>query len=89
MRVRCNSKNINRFAFVVSGIKSRGAALRNLARRRMAEAVQKIGAVGVGSDGIVGAGRDIVFFLKLNERKIPPFKAFKKDIKHVISKSIL
>lgn len=79
MRARRNSKSVNRFAFVVSGVKSRGAALRNLARRRMAEAVQKMG----------GAGWDIVFFVKLSERKVPSFDDLKKDVKYVISKSIL
>lgn len=82
MRAMRNQKNINRFAFVVSGVKPKGAALRNLARRRMAEAVRAMSAT-------IPPGWDVIFFLKLNERRVPPFSALKEDIKYVISKNIL
>ena len=82
MRARRNNSTTNRFAFVVSGPKTRAAHLRNLARRRMAEAVRTMLK-------IIPPGRDVVFFLKLNERKVPSFAALKEDIKNVISQNIL
>lgn len=82
MRAKRNKKSISRFAFVVSGTKPRGAALRNLARRRMTEAVRAILE-------IIPTGWDMIFFLKLNERTVPPFGALKEDIQYVISKNIL
>ena len=72
----------SRFAFVASGPKNRAAHLRNLARRRMAEATQ-----AMLKD--VPAGWDIVFFIKLSGRQVPSLDAIKKDIKNVLSKNIL
>lgn len=89
-RARRSRGPISRFAFVASGTKNRAAHLRNLARRRMAEAVQAmLKDVLAGPDGAVGAGWDIVFFIKLPGRQVPSFEVIKKDIKNVLSKNIL
>ena len=81
-RARRSGGALSRFAFVASGPKNRAAHLRNLARRRMAEAAW-------AALKNVPAGWDIVFFIKLPGRQVPSFEAIKKDIKNVLSKNIL
>ncbi|MDP3934991.1 MAG: ribonuclease P protein component [Candidatus Giovannonibacteria bacterium] len=81
VKVFRNGKFINRFAFIVSGPKNRGAALRNLARRRMAEAAKSFLKT-------IPAGRDVVFFIKLSERKSPSFTEIREDIKYVLAQNI-
>ena len=76
-----NDKQKNRFAFIVSGPKNRGAALRNLARRRMSEAAKSFLKT-------IPIGRDVVFFIKLSERFAPSFKEIKEDIKYVLAQNI-
>ncbi|OGF62995.1 hypothetical protein A2926_04545 [Candidatus Giovannonibacteria bacterium RIFCSPLOWO2_01_FULL_44_40] len=78
-RARRNNLAFNRFAFVVSGPKTRAAHLRNLAKRRMAEAARSV-------FGAAKPGRDVVFFMKLADRAVPPFAEIKEDIKNVLSK---
>src|SRR3989344_79120 len=81
VRVSLNNKQKTRFAFIVPGPKKRGAALRNLARRRMSEAAKSFLKA-------IPAGRDIVFFIKLLERKAPSFAEIREDIKYVLAQNI-
>ncbi|QQG42696.1 MAG: ribonuclease P protein component [Candidatus Giovannonibacteria bacterium] len=77
-RVSANRIGKARFAFVVSGPKNRGAALRNLARRRMSAAVEKFLETAK-------TGRDIVFFMKIQDRRVPEFKIIMEDVKNVLA----
>ncbi len=81
VRVSRSGKQKNRFAFIVSGPKNRGAALRNLAKRRMSEAAKSFIKT-------IPSGRDVVFFIKLSERKVPSFREIKEDIKYVLAQNI-
>ena len=81
VRVFRNEKQKNRFAFIVSGPKNRGAVLRNLTKRRMSEAAKSFIKT-------MPAGWDVVFFIKLSERKVPSFVEIKKDIKYVLAQNI-
>lgn len=77
-RISANKLGRQRFAFVVSGPKNRGAVLRNLAKRRMSAAVEKFYKAGE-------AGNDIVFFMKLSQRRVPEFEVIREDVKHVLA----
>lgn len=81
VRVSRNEKQKNRFAFIASGPKNRGAALRNLAKRRMSEAARSFLKT-------IPLGRDVVFFIKLLKKKAPSFKEIKEDIKYVLAQNI-
>jgi len=81
VRVFRNEKQKNRFAFIVSGPKNRGAALRNLVKRRVSEAAKSFIKT-------IPIGRDVVFFIKLSERKAPSFAEIKEDIKYALAQNI-
>lgn len=90
VKYRRTTNKISRFAFVVSSPKKRFAAKRNLLRRRLSEIVRrKLGEIPTGPDGTVGAGWDIVFFLKPKGPQIPTFRELKEDIEYVLSRNIL
>ena len=83
-----NDKQKNRFAFIVSGPKKRGAALRSLARRRMSEAAKSFLKTIPAARLQDGQGRDVVFFIKLSERRVPSFAEIREDIKYVLAQNI-
>ena len=83
-RVSENRIGAARFAFVVSGPKNRGAALRNLAKRRMSAAAEEFYKTAK-SRPAHRSGRDIVFFMKIPDRRVPEFKIIKEDVKHVLA----
>ena len=88
-RILHNEKQKNRFAFIVSGPKNRGAVLRNLTKRRMSEAVKSFLKTILPARPPDRRGRGVVFFIKLSERKAPSFKEIKEDIKYVLAQNIL
>ena len=81
LRYLKNKKPHSRFAFIVSGPK-KFAVGRNLARRRMSEAVELV-------YNKIPPGYDLVFFLKLVEKKVPTFKLIKEETNNVLNKSNL
>ena len=88
VRTLNNERQANRFAFIVSGPKNRGAALRNLVKRRVSEAAKSFLKTMHAARLPDGQGRDVVFFIKLSERFAPSFKEIKEDIKYVLAQNI-
>lgn len=73
LRMRKNNSSTSRWAFLVSSSIKKNAASRNLAKRRMREAAKKL-QVSVKS------GYDLVFFLKLDKKNDPSFRALQDDM---------
>jgi len=79
LRIKPNSRNLKRFAFIVSGPK-KSAAARNLTRRRLNEIIR---------DEIreIPPGWDMVFSVRLSTKKAFSFSELKKDAKDVLHKA--
>jgi ribonuclease P protein component len=74
-----NNLKHTRWAFISSLKEKRAAVYRNLARRRMNEAVQ-------GFANKVQPGLDIVFMLKLAGKKVPSQEIIRNDMIHILDR---
>jgi RNase P protein component len=80
LRVRV-SKLDTRFAFVASSDKKRNATERALARRRMSFVVEQLLKLNKIKQGL-----DIMFFIRLSDKKCPSFNLIKNDIITLLTK---
>jgi len=67
-----------KWAFVVSSSVKKNAVARNLVRRRMAEIARDLGDQ-------IKKNADLVFFLKLGEKKTPSYEKLKNDMIRILT----